>query len=78
MSFVGPRANIYENEVGEIKVNPERKRRYEVRPGITGLERLISVWSEKKSYFIKTSEFIKVPKFRFKINVQSTFDGDTF
>jgi lipopolysaccharide/colanic/teichoic acid biosynthesis glycosyltransferase len=48
MSFVGPRANIYENEVGEIKVNPERKKRYLVRPGITGLERLISVWPEKR------------------------------
>lgn len=48
MSFVGPRANIYENEVKEIRINSKRKKRYLVRPGITGLERLVFVWPEKK------------------------------
>lgn len=52
MSFVGPRANIYENEVREIKANSKREKRYFVRPGVTGLERLIFVWPEKKKVIL--------------------------
>lgn len=54
MSFVGPRAdNVYEKDIKFCSVNPKRKKRFEVRSGITGLERLVYVWPEKKKDIIK-------------------------
>lgn len=58
MSFIGPRANnVYETEIKEIKANPKRKKRFKVRPGIIGLERLVCVWPEKKKVILS-----KLPK----------------
>ena len=53
MSFVGPRPVISETEQAKLYSFEKDERRYKIRGGITGPERLINTWPEKKEALLK-------------------------
>ena len=48
MSLVGPRPLIAENELRKLKEDKERGKRYKLKVGIAGLERIINLAPERK------------------------------
>lgn len=67
MSFIGPRASIHKgSEYRNFRRGVKKKEKYNVRPGVLGVERLISVWPEKKGEILN-----KLPNAKHLMNLNS-------